>query len=60
MTNTKLLEQVQDLVLCLLGNVNTLAIDNDGEIWIGTDNGPTYFTAPSQYLMKLILMPKIF
>ena len=25
------------------GNVNTLAIDNDGEIWIGTDNGPTIF-----------------
>ena len=24
-------------------NVNTLAIDNDGEIWIGTDNGPTIF-----------------
>ena len=25
------------------GKVNTLAIDNDGEIWIGTDNGPTIF-----------------
>ena len=24
-------------------NINTLAIDNDGEIWIGTDNGPTIF-----------------
>ena len=23
------------------GNVNTIAIDNDGEIWIGTGNGPT-------------------
>ena len=24
-------------------NVNTLAIDNDGEIWVGTDKGPCVF-----------------
>ena len=38
--------------------VNTVAIDLDGVIWIGTDNGPFSSTALTLFLMNQIIMLK--
>ena len=32
--------------------VYSIALDNDGEVWVGTDNGIGVFTKPARFLFK--------
>ena len=39
--------------------INTLFIDNDGTLWIGTNNGPMYYNPSSQRLFLYDIKPEI-